>query len=157
MTAGSDPNDYNDPNPVPVPMLPPAQIIELDDQQPLAEVLAGTDVRAILGGHFHFTSHSLFAGIPVSVASATCYASDLTPADRYLAAADGHQAVNMVHVYDDRVVHTVVPVTDAPEIDGYPLSVAPQVQALTPEDRRELLSKKGGDLGALVRSLGLEV
>ena len=143
--------------PIPVPMLPPAQIIELDDQHLLAEVLAGTDVRAILGGHFHFTSHSLFAGIPVSVASATCYSSDLTPADRYLAAADGHQAVNMVHVYDDRVVHTVVPVTDAPEIDGYPLSVAPQVQALTPEDRRELLSKKGVDLGELVRSLGLEV
>ena len=119
-------------------------------------MLLGTDVRAILGGHFHFTSHSLFAGIPVSVASATCYASDLTPADRYLAAADGHQAVNMVHVYDDRVVHTVVPVTDAPEIDGYPLSVAPQVLALTAEDRRELLSKKGVDLGALVQSLGME-
>ena len=142
--------------PIPVPMLPPAQIIELDDQHLLEEVVRGSDVRAILGGHFHFTSHSLFAGVPVSVASATCYTSDLTPADRYLAGVDGHQSVNLLHVYDDRVVHTIVPTTDAPEVDGYPLSVAPQVRALSPEDRRELLSKKGVDLGALVQSLGLE-
>ena len=41
-------------------------------------VLAGTDVRMILGGHLHYSTHSLFAGIPVSVASATCYTQDLT-------------------------------------------------------------------------------
>lgn len=141
--------------PIPVPMLPPAQIIELADQHLLAEVVRGTDVRAILGGHFHFTSHSLFAGVPVSVASATCYTSDLTPADRYLSGVDGHQSVNLLHVYDDRVVHTVVPTTDAPEVDGYPLSVAPQVLALSDHDRRELLSRKGVDLAALVEQLGL--
>jgi 3',5'-cyclic-AMP phosphodiesterase len=58
--------------PIPVPMMRIAEIIELKDQQPLADVVAGSDVRAIIGGHFHFTSHSTFAGIPVSVASATC-------------------------------------------------------------------------------------
>ena len=65
--------------PIPVPMLPAAAIIELDDQQRLAEALAGTDVRMILGGHFHYSSYSTFAGIPVSVASATCYLSDIAP------------------------------------------------------------------------------
>src|SRR4029079_5981510 len=62
--------------PIPVPMLRAAEIIELIDQHSLAAVLAGTDVRAILGGHFHFSSHATFAGIPVSVASASCYTSD---------------------------------------------------------------------------------
>lgn len=139
--------------PIPVPMLPAAQVIELYDQHLLAEVLQGSDVRAVLGGHFHFTSHSLFAGIPVSVASATCYTSDLTPVDRYVSGVDGHQAVNLLHVYDDRVVHTVVPTTEAPEVDGYPLAVRPEVEALSAEDRRELLSKKGVDLSAAVRAV----
>lgn len=36
----------------------------------LAEVVRGTDVRGILAGHYHYSSHGLFEGIPVSVASA---------------------------------------------------------------------------------------
>ena len=43
----------------------------------LAEVLEGTDVRSILAGHLHYSSIATFAGIPVSVASATCYTQDL--------------------------------------------------------------------------------
>ena len=50
--------------PIPVPMLPAAEIIELVDQHLLADVIAGTDVRGILGGHFHFSSYSTFAGVP---------------------------------------------------------------------------------------------
>jgi hypothetical protein len=48
-----------------------------------------------------------------------------------------------------------VPTTEAPEVDGYPLSVRPQVLALSDHDRRELLSRKGVDLAALVEQLGL--
>jgi len=77
--------------PIPVPMMRLAEIIELKDQQPLAEVLAGSDVRAIVGGHFHFSSYSTFAGIPVSVASATCYTSELAPDDRLLSAVDSSE------------------------------------------------------------------
>src|SRR5262245_45190482 len=43
--------------PIPSPMLPVAELIELHDQDRLAAVLRGTDVRAIIGGHYHFTSH----------------------------------------------------------------------------------------------------
>lgn len=128
--------------PVPVPMMRAAEIIELLDQERLAEVLRGTDVRCILGGHLHYSTYSTFAGIPVSVASATCYTSDPAPLERFVSGVDGHQAVTMVHVYDDRVVHTVVPVDEAPEVSGFPSDVLAQVEALSPEERRELLSRK---------------
>jgi len=125
-----------------------AEIIELKDQQPLAEVLAGSDVRAIVGGHFHFSSYSTFAGIPVSVASATCYTSELAPDDRLLSAVDAHQTFTMVHVYADRVVHSVVPIHDGPEISGYGLNMAAPFEALTREDRFDLVSRKDSPLYA---------
>ena len=131
--------------PIPSPMMPAAEIIELLDQPRLADVLRGTDVRAILGGHYHFTSHSTFAGIPVSVAAATCYLADPAPLDRFISAVDGHTSVNVLHVYDDRVVHTVVPVPEAPEVSGYGMDVAPLVEAMTPEERRDTFSRKSSD------------
>ena len=134
--------------PIPVPMMRLAEIIELKDQQPLAEVLAGSDVRAIVGGHFHFSSYSTFAGIPVSVASATCYTSELAPDDRLLSAVDAHQTFTMVHVYADRVVHSVVPIHDGPEISGYGLNMAAPFEALTREDRFDLVSRKDSPLYA---------
>ncbi|KUG51159.1 3',5'-cyclic-nucleotide phosphodiesterase [Serinicoccus chungangensis] len=129
--------------PIPVPMVPAAAIIELLDQDRLAAVLEGTDVVSILGGHFHFSSHSTFAGIPVSVAAATCYLEDPAPLGRFTSALDAHQSVNVVHVYADRVVHTVVPVAAAPEVAGHPAEVVEQLAALTPEQRREMISRKG--------------
>ena len=132
--------------PIPSPLVPAAEIIELLDTERLAAVLRGTDVRAILGGHYHFTSHSTFAGIPVSVAAATCYTTDTAPLDRLISAVDGHQAVNLVHIYDDRVVHTVVPVPAAPEVDGFGTDVAPLLDALSPTERLDMVSRKDSPL-----------
>jgi 3',5'-cyclic AMP phosphodiesterase CpdA len=132
--------------PIPSPLVPAAEIIELLDTERLAEVLRGSDVRAILGGHYHFTSHATFAGIPVSVAAATCYTVDTAPLDRLISAVDGHQAVNVVHVYDDRVVHTIVPVPSAPEVDGFGTDVAPLLEALSPEERLDMVSRKDSPL-----------
>ena len=128
--------------PIPLPMLRAAEIIELLDQHLLAEVLAGSDVRAILGGHFHFTSWSTFHGIPVSVASASCYTTDPAPLDRLISGVDGHQAFTMLHLYEDRVVHTVVPLAQAPEASGFPADVVAQLEALNADDRRETISRK---------------
>lgn len=128
--------------PIPVPLMPAAEVIELLDQHRLAEVLTGTDVRCILGGHFHYSTYSTFAGIPVSVASATCYTSDPAPLERFVSGVDGHQAVTMMHLYDDRVVHTIVPVDEAPEVSGFPADVRAQLEALTHEQRHDLLSRK---------------
>lgn len=99
--------------PVPSP-LPIVELVDLRDQHRLAEVLTGTDVRGILGGHLHYSTHSTLAGIPVSVASATCYTQDLITPPGGMRGRDGSQAFNMVHVYGDRVLHTVVPL-DADE------------------------------------------
>lgn len=142
--------------PIPVPMLRAAEVIELADQHRLAEVVAGSDVRSILGGHFHFSTYSTFAGIPVSVASASCYTSDPAPLDRFVSGVDGHQAVTMVHVYDDRVVQTVVPLSDAPEVSGVAATVVAQLEALTSEERREMLSRKDSPFnrGELADELG---
>ncbi|MDW4571291.1 phosphodiesterase [Microbacterium sp. M3] len=96
----------------PVPsVLPLAASVELCDQARLAAVLRGSDVRAIIAGHLHYSTFATFAGIPVSVASSTCYAQDLTVPVGGTRPQDGAQAFNLVHVYDDTVVHSVVPVS----------------------------------------------
>lgn len=87
-----------------------AVLVELRDQNRLANVIRDTDVRAILAGHLHYSTSALFAGIPVSVASATCYTQDLTYDNGGTRGRDGAQAYNLVHVYEDTVVHSVVPV-----------------------------------------------
>lgn len=135
--------------PIPVPMTPLAAIIELYDQHKLEAVLTGTDVRAILGGHFHFTSSSTFAGIPVHVASASCYTMDPAPDDRLISSVDGHQAFTMLHLYDDRAAFSVVPVFPAPEVNFEPTSSRSLVEGLTFEERREILAKKAVDIAAL--------
>lgn len=85
-------------------------LVELRHQRDFAAALAGTDVRSIIAGHLHYSTFATFAGIPVSVASATCYTQDLaTPGTR---GQDAGQAYNMVHVYEDSVVHSVVPLDE---------------------------------------------
>jgi 3',5'-cyclic AMP phosphodiesterase CpdA len=132
--------------PIPSPMVPAAEIIELLDTPRLAEVVRDTDVRAILGGHYHFTSHSTFAGIPVSVAAATCYTVDTAPLHRLLSAVDGHQGFNVVHVYGDRVVHSVVPTRPAEEVDGFGEDVRPLIEAMSHAERLDLVSRKDSPL-----------
>ncbi|GAA4179372.1 metallophosphoesterase [Gryllotalpicola koreensis] len=106
----------------PVPaVLDLAVTVELRDQAALAEVVEGTDVRAILAGHLHYSSSGMFAGIPVSVASATCYTQDLNvpmhDESRGTRARDGAQAFNLVHVYPETVLHSVVPLGQYEALD----------------------------------------
>ncbi|BDV31132.1 phosphodiesterase [Microbacterium terricola] len=111
----------------PVPsVLPLAATVELRDQARLSGVLRGSDVRAIIAGHLHYSTFATFAGIPVSVASATCYTQDLTVPVGGTRPQDGAQGYNLVHVYDDTVVHSVVPVAAAP----HPLEYVDAAEAL---------------------------
>nr|WP_304506154.1 phosphodiesterase [Diaminobutyricimonas sp. LJ205] len=101
----------------PIPsVLDLAVSVELHDQQPLARVLAGTDVRSILAGHLHYSSTATFAGIPVSVASATCYTQDLNVPIGGTRGRDGARAFNLVHVYPSTVLHSVVPLGEFPAL-----------------------------------------
>ncbi|MDM8084581.1 phosphodiesterase [Cellulomonas cellasea] len=118
----------------PVPsVLDLAVLVELRDQHHLADVLRGTDVRTILAGHLHYSTTAMFAGIPVSVASATCYTQDLNVAAGGLRGRDGAQGFNLVHVYDDTIVHSVVPL-------GSGLTVG---EPVTPEEAARRLAAAG--------------
>ncbi|MBN9151310.1 MAG: phosphodiesterase [Micrococcales bacterium] len=134
--------------PIPTPLLEAMGMLELQDQKRLAEVIRGTDVRAILAGHLHYSTHSTFAGIPVSVAAATCYTLDLTAKDRILSGVDFGQAFNLVHVYDDQIVHSIVPVGETAEVTGFSAEHWAEIEAMTPEQRLEMFSSKSSSFNS---------
>lgn len=104
----------------PVPsVLDLAVTVELRDQAALGRVLEGSDVRAILAGHLHYSTNATFVGIPVSVASATCYTQDLTVPAGGTRGRDGAQACNLVHIYPDTVVHSVIPLADGKTVGAF--------------------------------------
>lgn len=117
-------------------------ILELQEQHRLAEVLRGTDVIAILGGHLHLSCSATFAGIPVSVAAATCYTIDPSAPTGSLVGVDDFQSVNLVSIYDDTVVHTIVPIGEPPQVSGFPDRVLDRLAAMTHEERIEAFSSK---------------
>jgi len=132
--------------PVPTPLEVMA-VLELHDQPALAEVLRGTDVRLIFGGHLHYSTHSTFAGIPVSVAAATCYTLDLgADAARLLSGVDGGQSFDYVHVYADQIVTSTIPATDFPEVTGFSVDYRPMIENMPPDVRHEQLSSKTSPL-----------
>ena len=130
----------------PVPShVPFFDILELRHQDELADVIRGSDVRGILAGHLHYSMHATFAGVPVSVASATCYTMDVArPADR-VNGMDAAQSFQLVHVRPETIAHTVVPVVEIPTGDA-PETFSPEwvarMAALTPEGRLEAFSRK---------------
>ncbi|MCW4386197.1 phosphodiesterase [Salinibacterium sp. SYSU T00001] len=93
-----------------------AVLVELRSQSALAEVVRGSDIRSIIAGHLHYSTTATFAGIPVSVASATCYTQDLAGEVGSTMPRDGAQSYNLIHVYDETVLHTVVPVAATPTL-----------------------------------------
>ncbi|WIB65364.1 metallophosphoesterase [Curtobacterium sp. MCBD17_040] len=90
---------------------------ELLDQQDLAAVVRSSDVRTILAGHIHHTSFGTFAGIPVSVATASSYTQDLTAPQHGMRTEDANQGYNLVHVYEDTILHSVVPIGHGLQMD----------------------------------------
>jgi Icc protein len=128
--------------PLPLPMVRPAELIELRDQHLLADVVAGTDVRGILAGHLHFSTWSTFADIPVNVSSASCYTIDPAPVDRFISSVDNGQSFTMVHAYEDRLVHTLVPLDRGTEIKGLGMDIAEAVETIDLAEAIELASSK---------------
>lgn len=122
--------------------IPFFDILELRHQDALAEVIAGTDVRAILAGHLHYSTSGTFAGVPVSVAAATCYTMNLQrPADR-VNGMDAGQSFHLVHVYDDTITHAVVPVAEAATGDHFSPQWVAEMATLSPDARLEAFSRK---------------
>jgi Icc protein len=114
----------------PIPsLLDLAVSVELRGQARLADVLRGSDVRAILGGHLHYSSTATFAGIPVSVASASCYTQDLLAPAGGSRPRDGARAFNFVHVYPTTVLHSVVPLEATETLADVPPAEAARLLA----------------------------
>ena len=130
---------HHPPLPSHVPLF---DILELRDQGRFAEVVAGSDVRAILAGHLHYSTSGTFAGVPVSVAAATCYTMNLARAAVDVNGMDAGQSFHLVHVYDDTITHAVVPVVDAPTSDVFSAEWVERMSRLTPEQRLEEFSRK---------------
>lgn len=128
--------------PIPTPLLWAMQMLELHDQERFARVIDGTDVRGILAGHLHYSTHSMVAGVPVSVSAATCYTLDLSAHDRLLSGVDAAQSMSIVHAYPDRIVHSLVPIGEAREVSGVPSKYRAQIEAMTFEQRLEMFSNK---------------
>lgn len=127
--------------------------IELRGQDRLASVIRGSDVRCILAGHLHFTAHTTFAGIPLSVASATCYTNTVTEQEGTSRGVDGAQSVNLVHLYGEQVVHTVMPVATYPTLYETNDDLMRLFNALTPEEQRAVLAMSNEERRAYAASL----
>jgi Icc protein len=136
---------HHPPIPTPVEIM---AIIELQDQAAFAEVIRGTDVRGILAGHLHYSTFGSFAGVPVSVASATCYTIDSSAAPGTLLGVDGGQSINLVNIYPDSVVHAIVPVGSFPRVAGFSGDMLDRLAAMTPHERREAFSSKASTVSA---------
>jgi Icc protein len=130
---------HHPPNPTPIEIM---AIIELQDQARFADVIRGTDVRAILGGHLHYSTSGTFAGIPVSVAAATCYVIDNSAPAGSLVGIDNGQSVNLVNIYDDSVVHSIIPINNGPQVSGFSGVVLDALVKMSPDERREAFSSK---------------
>lgn len=122
--------------------IPFFDILELRDQARLAHVIRGSDVRAILAGHLHYSTSGTFAGVPVSVAAATCYTMNLARPAASVNGMDAGQSFHLVHVYDDTITHAVVPVVEAPTGDYFSAEWVERMAALTPQERLEAFSRK---------------
>jgi 3',5'-cyclic AMP phosphodiesterase CpdA len=131
--------------PIPTPLLWAMEMLELHGQDRLAAVIEGTDVRGILGGHLHYSTHSTFAGVPVSVAAATCYTMDLTDGQKLLSGVNANQAFNIVHVYEDQLVHSIIPLGEAPEVTGFSAEFRAAIESMSFDERLAMFSKKDSD------------
>lgn len=124
--------------------IPFFDILELRRQHELADVIAGTDVRGILAGHLHYSTSGTFAGVPVNVASATCYTMNLQRPATSVNGMDAGQSFHLVHVYPDTITHAVVPVVEAETAEFFTPEWNARMAALTPDERLEAFSRKPG-------------
>jgi len=50
--------------------------------------------------------------------------------------------MNLVHVYDDRIVHSVIPIGARTEITGFSAEFVDRIESMTFEQRTEMFSSK---------------
>ena len=97
------------------------QRLHLTGQGALADAVRGSDVRAILGGHLHYATTAVFAGVPVFVAPSTAYTIRITEPGGGVIATDGGRSVGVLSLYDDgRAAWTTLPTEPATVLASTP-------------------------------------
>ena len=76
------------------------------------------------------------------MASASCYTTDPAPIDRFVSGVDAGQGFTMVHAYDDRLVHTLVPLERGTEVSHIGSDIAEALEDVPLEQAFELASSK---------------
>ncbi len=117
-------------------------LLGLQRQDDLAAVIRGSDVRGILAGHLHHSSHGMFAGVPVSVAAASCYSLDAGAPNGSLVGVDGRQGFDLVDVHPTGLLHTHIPLGSPPVVSGFDDAVADALAALPADEALEAFSSK---------------
>jgi Icc protein len=132
---------HHAPIPTPVTLM---DVLELRHQDEFAEIVRDRGVRLILGGHLHYATSGSFAGIPVAVAGATAYTIDASASARSLVGVDGGRSFTLVHVYDDAVTTSVVPVGAYADVSRIDAEYLANLELLAPDERLERFSRKLG-------------
>lgn len=96
------------------------QTLQLRAMPQLADVIAGSDVRIILAGHFHYSTSGTLGGVPVSVVTASSYTIRVDGPDRGLTGVDGGQGLGLVHLYDGGAVHSELHLDDYDQVVHLP-------------------------------------
>lgn len=129
--------------PLPTP-LGAMTVLELRGIERLEEIVRGTDVRAILGGHLHYPTAATFAGVPVFVAGATSYTMDLGAPERELRGIDGAQSFSLVHVHPETIATSLVPSATAPIATRFGTDLIERLEELDEQGRIDLWSRMPG-------------
>ena len=93
--------------------LPLLQWLNLTNADQLAEVIDGTDVLLVVAGHTHHTTAGLLGGVPVWVATATAYQSDVLAPGALYRGKPGN-AFTRIDVVGGRAYPTQVPIQADP-------------------------------------------
>lgn len=117
-------------------------VLELQGQDLLANVLRGSDVRLVLGGHLHYPTSGSFAGVPVHVAGATSYTIDVTAPPGELWGVDGGRALSIVQLFDDGHVVSAATVGSDRVVSRFDRAYLGALEALSPAERLERFSRK---------------
>ncbi|MCU1536294.1 MAG: metallophosphoesterase [Humibacillus sp.] len=121
---------------------PVMQLLDFDDVDRLRDLVADTDVRAVLSGHLHVTSFGTLGHVPVVVAGGVSYVDDVGAPRELLMGIDGPQSWNLVEVHADEVVATVVPVGQHETWAALSDAVIARMATIDPADQREVFSRK---------------
>ncbi len=96
---------HHPPRPSPIAMMAALRLANADD---LARAIEGTDVRAVLCGHYHHAGASHLGPVPVWTGPATSFVADAASAKEFRLLPGG--AITRVDVDDDALVTSVIPV-----------------------------------------------